>query len=32
MKDFSINGIVKLTNPSMQEKAKDKIRTKFEGY
>ena len=32
MKDFSIKGIVKLTNPLMQEKARDKILTEFEGY
>ena len=32
VKDFSIKGNVKLTNPSMQEKARDKILTEFEGY
>ena len=32
MKDFSIKGIVRLTNPSMQEKAREKILTEFEGY
>ena len=30
--DFSIKGIVKLTNPLMQEKARYKILTEFEGY
>ena len=32
VKDFSIKGIVKLTNPPMQEKARDKILTEFVGY
>ena len=32
VKDFSIKGIVKLTNPPMQEKARFKILKEFEGY
>ena len=32
VKDFCIKGIVKLTNPPMQEKARDKILTISEGY
>ena len=32
VKDFSIKGIVKLTKPPEEEKARDKTRTEFEGY
>ena len=31
-KDFSIKGIVKLTNSPKEETARDKILTEFEGY
>ena len=32
VKDFNIKGIVKLTIPPTEEKARDKILTEFEGY